>query len=223
MLSPPTSCSGSDSCLTSSSDTHPVTKICEFPYSFHLITQRFFLLHCLSNIPFTFSACNISLQLWSHHFHSSTSSMDPLTTLYALSRVNLYPQAVKLTLVDFSLVKPSSVIPPLAIAVVFSRLTFMPLLSMASFHFVGVYYVATRLMRILPPSLIMDSARFRTLVSLNKTATRLMRILPPSLIMDATRFRTLASLNKTAISLRRILQPSLIMDATRFRTLVSLN
>ena len=37
-LSLPTSCSGSYCSLTSSTSTHPVTKICEFPYSFHFIT-----------------------------------------------------------------------------------------------------------------------------------------------------------------------------------------
>ena len=34
-LNPPTPCSGSHSSLTSYTCTHPVTKICEFPYSFH--------------------------------------------------------------------------------------------------------------------------------------------------------------------------------------------
>ena len=33
---PPSSCSGSHSSLTSSTGTHPVTKICEFAYSFQL-------------------------------------------------------------------------------------------------------------------------------------------------------------------------------------------
>ena len=37
---------------------------------------------CLSNIPFTFCACCISLKLWSYPFHSGTSIVDPFTTLY---------------------------------------------------------------------------------------------------------------------------------------------
>ena len=37
-LNPPTSCSDSHSSLTSYICTHPVTKICELPYSFHFIT-----------------------------------------------------------------------------------------------------------------------------------------------------------------------------------------
>ena len=37
-LNQTTSCSGSHSSLTSSTSIRPVTKICEFPYSFHFIT-----------------------------------------------------------------------------------------------------------------------------------------------------------------------------------------
>ena len=43
----PTSCSLSNSSLTSSTYTHSVTKLCEFPYCFHFVTELFFLLHCL--------------------------------------------------------------------------------------------------------------------------------------------------------------------------------
>ena len=51
-LSPPTSCSGSSSSLTSSTCTHPATYICELSYCFNF-TWVFVLFHCLSNISFT--------------------------------------------------------------------------------------------------------------------------------------------------------------------------
>ena len=68
--------------LPFSTSTHPVTKICQFHYCFHFITSNLFLLHCLSNILFTFPANKTSQKLWSDHFQSSTSTVDPLTTLY---------------------------------------------------------------------------------------------------------------------------------------------
>ena len=80
-LSPPTSCSGSHSSLTSSTCTHPVTKTCEFQYCFHLIAYLHFQLCCLANIPLTFSACEISLRLWHHPYHSGSSSTDTFATL----------------------------------------------------------------------------------------------------------------------------------------------
>ena len=79
--SPPTSCSGSYNNITSSTCTLPVTKICEFLYCFLFVTYLLLLLICLSNIPFTLSACTIPLKHWSHPFHSGTSTMDPPTTL----------------------------------------------------------------------------------------------------------------------------------------------
>ena len=78
--SPLTSCSGNNSNLTSSTGKHPVTMICKSSYSFHFIASLVFLLHCLSSISFTISACKISSRLWSHPFQSSTSTMDRLTT-----------------------------------------------------------------------------------------------------------------------------------------------
>ena len=101
-LSPPTTCSGSHSSLTSSTGTHPVTKICEFPYCIHFITLLFSLLHCLSNISVKLFLCNISLKLWSHPFHSSTSNVDPLATLYTQNLVRHYSLATEPTWVNIT-------------------------------------------------------------------------------------------------------------------------
>ena len=98
-LDPPISCSDSHGNLTSSTCTHPVTKICKHSYSVHLITQSYFLHYCLSNIRFTFPASNILLKHWSPNLHSGTSIVDPLTILHKQNRASLYSQVTDLTLI----------------------------------------------------------------------------------------------------------------------------
>ena len=101
-FSPHAPCFVSDSILTSSTCTHLITEICEFLYCFHFITYLFFLLHCLSNILFTVSESKIFMLLWNHHFHSGTSTIDPLTTLCTQNCVSLYSQAADPTWVNLT-------------------------------------------------------------------------------------------------------------------------
>ena len=86
------------------------------------------MLHCLSNIPFTFSAYKIYCNLRSHPFHSDISTKDPLTTVYTQNWVSLYSQAVDPKWVNVTFTY-----------LVFWRLTSKPLLSKASFHFKNLF------------------------------------------------------------------------------------
>ena len=134
-LNPSTSCSGSHSSLTSSTCTHCHQDMW-IPLQFPL--------HHITFVPtsllFTFSAWKIYWKRLTHHFHSSTYTIDPLTTLYSQNWVGFCSQAASPTLVNFSLRHVS-----ICDAATdhyhdhYPRLTLRPFISKVFFHFKNLF------------------------------------------------------------------------------------
>ena len=92
--------SHSHSSLTSSTCTHSVMKICDFPSSYNFLSDPLPLQYSHQ----IFYVCKISWKHWSHPFHSGTSTVDPLITLYTqcVYSVSLYSQNADPTWVNFT-------------------------------------------------------------------------------------------------------------------------
>ena len=120
--------------VTSSTCTHPVAKICEFPCCFHFITTFLpapvpllfpsHVQHVIFPKTICFTIFTLAFLQWIHLPHC-THNAELAFTLKLQT-----PHELTLLLDE-----PSIVMPLLIITLAFLRFTFKPLLSIASFHF----------------------------------------------------------------------------------------